>query len=208
VVNITPASQVTLSYLEERYSLQPAGEADFCTEWSTALPTLNELEQQYLDRVRANFSRLLKTPPLLENSVKMVVISPLLDLAGFYQEPFRITSEPGFEVNAVDEQEMIRGRIDVLVLQGLLWILVLESKRSDFAVSMAIPQALACMMVNPQNENPTFGLISNGNDFLFLKLLAQPHPLYAHSRLFSLLNPGNELYSVLQVLKNIGLAFY
>jgi hypothetical protein len=207
VVNLIPASQVTLADLEERYALRMAREAHFFSEWSADLPALTTLEQQYLDRVKSNFSGLLKTPPLLENSVKMVVLSLLLDLAGFYQEPFRIVSEPSIEVSAIDEQEMIRGRIDVLVLQRRLWILVIESKRSDFAVSVALPQALACMMANPNDQVSAFGLVSNGNDFLVLKLATQPHPLYAHSRLFSLLNPGNELYSVLQVLKKIGSSF-
>ena len=48
---------------------------------------------------------------------------------------------------------------------------------------------------------PTFGMITNGNEFLFLKTSQQE---YANSRLFSLVNPDNELYSVLQLLKHLG----
>jgi hypothetical protein len=133
-------------------------------------------------------------------------LSPLLDLAGFYQAPFRIASEPSIEGAAMDADEVIRGRIDVLVLQGQLWVLVLESRRSGFAVSMAIPQALACMLGNPGSTRPTYGLISNGNEFLFLKATPSPQARYAHSRLFSLLNPGNELHTVLQILLGLGKA--
>jgi hypothetical protein len=204
MVSTIPASQITLSDLEDRYGLSLNSQADFFPEWVKDLPPLAEAEQRLLDRVKTNFANLLKTPPLLENSVKMVVLSPLLDLAGFYQEPFRIESEPSIEVTTTDAGEVIRGRIDVLVLQGQLWVLVLESKRSDFAVNVAIAQTLACMMGDPENSHPSFGLISNGNEFLFLKVLKTPQPIYAHSRLFSLLNPGNDLYGVLQILKNLG----
>ncbi|MEM9004241.1 MAG: restriction endonuclease subunit R [Cyanobacteria bacterium P01_F01_bin.86] len=204
MVSIVPANKVTLADLETRYGLAITARSDFFTEWSASLPDLSELEQLLLDRVKHNFTGLLKTSPLLENSVKMVVLSSLFDLAGFYQEPFRIESEPSVDILSEDEGEIIRGKIDVLVLQGQLWVLVLESKRSDFAVNMAVSQTLAYMLSNPETNHPTFGLISNGNDFLFLKLVKTPQPQYANSRLFSLLNPGNELYTVLQVLKNLG----
>ncbi|MEH2071603.1 MAG: hypothetical protein V7K47_26190 [Nostoc sp.] len=46
---------------------------------------------------------MLKYPPLLENTVKMVVLSPLLDLADFYLSRFHIKSEKSVEVAAVDE---------------------------------------------------------------------------------------------------------
>ena len=82
--------------------------------------------------------------------------------------------------------------------------MVIESKRSDFAVTRAIPQALAYMLSNPEITQPTFGMITNGNEFLFVKSTRQPTAEYANSRLFSLVNPSNELYIVLQVLKRLG----
>ena len=51
---------------------------------------------------------LLEEPPFLENSVKMVVISPLLDLAGFYQSPFRIDTESSIEIQTEDEGLIIK----------------------------------------------------------------------------------------------------
>ena len=204
MVSIVPANKVTLADLEARYGLTATTSSDFFTEWSDSFPALSDLEQLLLDRVKHNLTGLLKTSPLLENSVKMVVLSSLFDLAGFYQEPFRIESEPSVDILSEDKGEIVRGKMDVLVLQGQLWVLVLESKRSDFAVNMAVAQTLTYMLSNPETNHPTFGLISNGNDFLFLKLVKTPQPQYANSRLFSLLNPGNELYMVLQVLKNLG----
>ena len=91
------------------------------------------------------------------------------------------------------------------MLKNRLWLLVIESKRSDFAVTRAIPQALAYMLGNPDMAQPTFGMITNGNEFLFLKGTRQPTGEYANSRLFLLVNPNNKLYVVLQVLKRLGL---
>lgn len=92
----------------------------------------------------------------------------------------------------------------MLVLKNRLWLLVIESKRSDFAVTRAIPQALSYMLGNPESAQPTFGMMTNGNEFLFLQATRQPAAEYANSRLFSLLNPDNDLYGVLQILKRLG----
>ncbi|MEN8447496.1 MAG: type I restriction endonuclease, partial [Cyanobacteria bacterium J06555_13] len=116
----------------------------------------------------------------------------------------RIETETSITIQMDDEGVVVRGRIDVLVLSQRIWMLVIESKRSDFAVTRAIPQALAYMLVNPDKSQPTFGMITNGNDFLFLKATCEPTAQYANSRLFSLLNPGNELPSVLTILKHLG----
>ncbi|MGF1514443.1 MAG: restriction endonuclease subunit R [Elainellaceae cyanobacterium] len=205
MVSVVPAGQVSVADLMERYGLEIAEmEVPEWTNLATPSDTaLSDTEKHYLDRIKTNFTRLMRQPPLLENSVKMLVLSPLLDRVGFYDAPYRIESETSVELALEDEDTIIRGRIDVLVPQEQLWILVLESKRSDFAVNGAIGQALAYMLGSP-NAGPTFGMITNGNDFLFLKLIQQPQPRYAHSKLFSLLNPGNDLYAVLQVLKRIG----
>ena len=204
MVSVIPASQVSIALLEERYGLRETTQPDFFGEWTQELEELTELEKQYLDRVKTHFKRLLKSPPLLENSVKMVVLSPLLDRAGFYDDPFHIRSEVSVDIAAEDEGKVIRGRIDVLVLKDRFWILVLDAKRSDFDVNVAMGQALTYMLANPNVGQPTFAMVSNGQSFLFLKLMKVPQPQYANSRLFSLVNPGNDLYEVLKVMKRIG----
>ncbi len=198
------ANQVTLSELQRVFGLQQTQSAAFFAEWAETHPPLNEIERQLLDRVKANFEALMADPPTLENTVKMVVLAPLLDLAGFYRQPFRIETEPSLDIETMDEDLVIRGRIDVLVLKDRLWLLVIEAKRSDFAVTRAIPQALSYMLGSAPATKPTFGMILNGNDFLFLKATRQPTAQYANSRLFSLINPDNDLYAVLQVLKRLG----
>ncbi|NJN89346.1 MAG: restriction endonuclease subunit R [Leptolyngbyaceae cyanobacterium RM2_2_4] len=203
MVQTVPAAEVTLRELKQTFGLQQAQVSTFFPEWFETHAALSEAEQQLLDRVKANFMELMEDPPMLENSVKMVVLAPLLDLAGFYHKPFRIETETSIDVELEDESTVIRGRIDVLVLKNRLWLLVIESKRSDFAVTRAIPQALTYMIGNPEAQ-PTFGMITNGNEFLFLKATRQPAAEYANSKLFSLVNPNNDLYGVLQILKRLG----
>jgi predicted type IV restriction endonuclease len=205
MVQTIPATEVTLRDLTQVLGLQPTQNSAFFSEWMEADAVLSGAEEALLDRVKANFIELMEDPPMLENSVKMVVLASLLDLAGFHHKPFRIETKTSVDVEMKDEDLVIRGRIDVLVLKNRLWLLVIESKRSDFAVTRAIPQALAYMLGNPEMTQPTFGMITNGNEFLFLKAIRQPMAEYANSRLFSLVNPNNELYSVLQVLRRLGL---
>ncbi|MGF1987061.1 MAG: type I restriction endonuclease [Nostoc sp. ZfuVER08] len=104
---------------------------------------------------------------------------------------------------AEDEEEIIKGRIDVLVIQEQFWMLVIESKRSSFSLLEAVPQALAYMLDNPSQDKPSFGLVTNGSDFIFLKLTKQNQPRYAISEQFTLLKRKSELYQVLSILKNL-----
>jgi len=201
MIQAIAAKDVTLRELKQNFGIQMSQDPAFFPEWLDGFATLSKEDRHLLDRVKANFLELMEDPPMLENTVKMVVLAPLLDLAGFYHKPFRIETETSVALEMKDEGTIIRGRIDVLVLKNRLWLLVIESKRSDFAVTRAIPQALAYMLSNSETVKPTFGMITNGNEFLFLKTSQQE---YANSRLFSLVNPDNELYSVLQLLKHLG----
>ena len=201
MVQAIAAKDVTLRELKQNLGIQISQDSAFFTEWLDDFIALGEEERHLLDRVKANFLELMEDPPMLENTVKMVVLAPLLDLAGFYHKPFRIETETAIALEMKDEGAVIRGRIDVLVIRNQLWLLVIESKRSDFAVTRAIPQALAYMLSNSETLQPTFGMITNGNEFLFLKTSRNE---YANSRLFSLINPNNELYEVLQILKHLG----
>lgn len=203
MIQAIPATEVTLRTLKRTLNLQSATDAQFFSEWQGEGEPINDLDQRSLDRVKDNYLDLLEDPPVLKNSVKMVVLGPLLDLAGFYRRPFRITTESSIDIELEDEDSVIRGRIDVLVLNALLWLVVIESKRSDFAVTRALPQTLAYMLGNPDQERSTFGFITNGTEFLFLKAQRKTIVQYATSRLFSLLNPGNELYQVLSILKHL-----
>jgi hypothetical protein len=98
----------------------------------------------------------------------------------------------------------ITGEIDVLVLSQKLWILVIEAKKLDYSLEVARPQLLAYMLTAPLANRPVFGLMMNGVDFRFVKLDQVQNPQYAVSTAFNLFNPGNDLYSVLRILKRLG----
>lgn len=202
MIQTIQARDLTLNDLEAKFGLKLAESDPFFREWLDGSPQLTDLERQSLDRVKDNYFNLVKYRPLPENLVKMVVLSPLLDLAGFYRH-FRVETETSVEISAEDEGEIVQGRIDVMVLQGQLWVLVVESKGSQFSLEPAIPQALAYMLDSPNLEKPTFGLVTNGSTFIFLKLLKQGVPQYALSYELTL-RRGNDLYVVLGVLKQMG----
>ncbi len=176
----------------------------FFREWQDNLPEITDAEKCQIDRVLANYRHLLERPPLLENAVKIVVLSPLLDLANFYLSPFHVTSEKSVEISVLDEGVIFGGQLDVLALFEQLWVLVIESKQAAFSLEVGIPQLLDCMLATPSHDQPTYGLLMNGANFMFVKLIKGETSEYAFSRWFSMFNPGNDLYDVLRVLKRLG----
>jgi predicted type IV restriction endonuclease len=196
-----PAEKVTLYDLEQRFQLQRSEDAQFFLEWQQDLLPLSEAEQQRLDRIKAIYAN-LANHSVLENTVKMAIVSPLLDLAGFYLPPFYINTEEEVQIQTADEGVAIRGRIDVLVLKDQLWLLVIESKRAEFSLRVGIPQALTYMLGTPNPDRPLYGMVTNGSNFVFLKLVQQEIPVYARSKEF-LLEEDDQLHHVLQVLKQL-----
>lgn len=203
MVETIQARNITLLELVEKFGLQLVEDEDFFKEWREELPELSEFEKQLLDQVKASYWNLLMYPPLLENTVKMVILSPLLQLAGFYLPPFHIKSEPEIQITVEDKDTIVKGNIDILVLNKRLWVLVIESKRQEFSLSVGVAQLLAYMLANPDANKPTFGLLTNGGEFQFVKLTRQDTPQYAFSHSFNLRNPGNELYTILRILKRL-----
>lgn len=193
--------QITLYDLQQKFELQQVEDTEFFLEWHENLPALTNEEQQRLRRVKAIYAN-LATRSVLENTVKMAIVSPLLDLAGFYLPPFYINTEQEILLQAKDEGKPIRGRIDVLVLKEQFWVLVIESKRAEFSLKVGVPQALTYMLATPTPHLPLYGMVTNGSSFLFLKLLYRETPHYARSKTFDL-EEGTELNTVLQILKRL-----
>jgi hypothetical protein len=80
-----------------------------------------------------------------------------------------------------------------------LWVLVIESKRAELSLKVGVPQALAYMLAAPPTQRSLYGLVTNGSNFVFLKLERQDRPRYGRSREFVLENDG-DLGTVLQVM--------
>ncbi|MEH2024822.1 type I restriction endonuclease subunit R [Nostoc sp.] len=210
MVQTIPARDISLYELEEKFGLQLATDTNFFPECTEDLPTLTDSEQEAMSttgyayaRVKSNYLNLNKHRLMSEEAVKMVVLSPLLDLAGFYQPPFEIETETPVQISAEDETVIVKGNIDVLVIQKRFWVLVIESKSSKFDVMTALPQALAYMLDCPNPAKATFGLVINGREFVFIKLIQQEHPWYARSYALSI-ERDSELHQVLSILKRLG----
>ena len=60
------------------------------------------------------------------------------------------------------------------------------------------------MMANVEPGQPRFGLVTNGDDVLLVKLRVMPEREYGLSRAFSIYTVPSELQQVLRVLKRLG----
>ena len=194
----------TLIEAESKFGLTLSSQPDFFWEWSVDLPKLTESEQIRLDLIKQRYQYHRKYGQLAESTVNAIIISPLLELAGFFDPPFRLRSEVSVKFEVEDKDEILRGRIDSLVVLDRLWVLLVESKQTSFNMDMALPQALAYMMTTPDPKQPTYGLVTNGAYFMFLKLSLKARSQYAISSDFSLYRQCNELWDVLKILKHIG----
>lgn len=198
------ASELKLNDLHDRFAIARIKDPTFFSEWCTDLPPLTEMEQILLDRVQQNFLDQLAARSIIEETVKMVILSPLLDLAGFYRSPYGIESEVPIQIAIPTEDGILQGRIDTLIVQHKLWILAVESKRTQLSIHVALPQAIAYLMATPIEQPIVFGLVTNGSEFMFIKFDRTAGLHYDLSNVFSLLNRGNDLYSVAQILKQLG----
>lgn len=88
------SDQTTLKLLHESFGLTRNPAPDFCNELTTNLIAISESQQKSLARIRDRYFYQLEEGMILEEGVKMMIVSPLLDLAGFYDPPFRTKFEP------------------------------------------------------------------------------------------------------------------
>jgi len=197
------AKDVTLHDLEENFNLVLSDNQQFFPEWQTELPDINPYEKEFLDKVKASYIHLIKYPAMLEDAVKIAVLSPLLHLSDLLLPPFLMTTETSTFISTPDDEVRIEGRIDILLLKDKFWMLVIESKRAELSIKVGFAQILSYMLASPTPDRPCFGFITNGGSFVFLKLVFNGTPQYSMSRVFDLINPGNDLYSVLSILKKI-----
>ena len=196
MVQTLAIERLTIYDLEQRFGLQEVADGSFFSEWQGDLPALSSAEQERLARVEAAYAT-LERRSLLENTVKLAVVAPLLDLAGLFLPPFYVTTEKSVEITALTDELTLKGRLDVLVLKDQLWVLVIESKRAEFSLKVGIPQVLGYMLAAPESPLPLYGLVTNGSSFVFLKLVGRQ---YARSKEL-ILDQDEGLAKTLQITK-------
>lgn len=197
------AENVTLEQLILLYGLELVDSEEFFREWQDELPELTNSDKQLLDQIKAGYINLRNYPPLLENTVNTTVLSPLLFIGKFYLPPFHLKLEKSIEIETQDNQTIIKGRIDFLLLNQKFWVTVIESKQVAYSVEAGLDQILVYMLAAPQSQDVVFGMITSGGSFIFIKLLKGDPPRYATSDIFDVRNRSNELYNVLRILKRI-----
>lgn len=203
MVQTIQSKDITLRDLNINFGLQLTHDGQFFPEWQENLPEITDLQKQQLNQVKEGYFNLLAYPPMLEGVVRMAILDPLLFIGGFYLAPFQVKAEKSVKISTEDEGVIVTGSLDVLVLKDTIWVMVIESKQVEFSIEAGLAQILSYMLANPNPEKPSFGMITTGGSFIFLKLVKGNSPQYGLSRLFSLLNPGNDLYTVLSILNRL-----
>lgn len=201
MAEIIQASNLALYQVEEKFNLAQANDPQFFPEWRGSNQNLNDYEKHWLDQAKEDFLS-LRSYPLHEEIVKISVLAPVLSIAGLCHAPFVPAAEKQVQISFEAEAEIIRGRIDLLILHRNLWVATIETKPKQADVLQALPQALFYMMASPI-MTPLFGLLTNGNHFIFVKLVKQEPPQYELSELFTLLRQENDLYSVVGILRHL-----
>lgn len=197
------ASGLSLHDIKTKFGLKYADDEQFFREWIDDLPELTDGEKQALDKLKAGYLNNAEYS-MLEDTVKMVVLGPLLYLADFYLAPFHIEAEKSVELITEDEGFIVRGNIDVLLFTENFWVVAIETKSKQYSLEAGLPQLLFYMLANPGTEVPTFGLLTNGSNFRFVKVLKGETWQYAVSKIFDIRNPGNDLYEIFRILKRLG----
>ena len=196
------AKTLTLHDVETKFNFKLCEDEEFFREWIDDLPEITDDKKRSLDKLKAGYMNSVKYA-MIEDAVKMVVLAPLLFLADFYLTPFHIETEKSVELTIEDEDIIVRGSIDVLLFLQSFWVVAIEAKRSQYSVEAGLPQLLFYMLNDPSPEQVTFGLMTNGSSFRFIKVSKQDTPQYAVSKLFDIANPRNELYEVFRILKRV-----
>ena len=133
----------TISEAEQLFNLNRSLLSNFFIEWNPPYPDLIESDRLNLEILWNRYIYHRSAGHLLENTVMLLLISPLLTIAGFYDPPFRVKAEESVRITLSDSEEVLQGRLDLLILLDCLWVIVLESKKTLLSVWCAVPQALA-----------------------------------------------------------------
>jgi len=104
MVQTIPAKDLTLYDVKVKFGLKLSEDDQFFRQWIDDLPEITDLEKRSLDQVKAGYLHLSEYP-MPDSLFKMVVLSPLLALAGFYRPPFRVTAEAPLQIAAEDEAQ-------------------------------------------------------------------------------------------------------
>lgn len=202
----TTAISLAITSLNEahrRFGLSLTSDPQFFPEWQEDLPSLTEPEQSTLDHLKDRYLYYAADGAISEGTVNFILVSPVLEVLGVYDPPYRVRGEAYVRIELESEGEVLEGRIDALVVQEQVWVILIEAKRYGFSVLQAIPQALAYLVADPAGVQPRFAWVTTGEDSIFLKL-DPGRRVYGQSHKFTILSDeDHDLTRVVRVLKRI-----
>jgi hypothetical protein len=175
------------------------------------LENLTEFEQRELVQIRNDFDNYLTIGKVSEGQVKLLVVGPLLRLAGFYRSPIQISVEEDIaDIDITDEDTKITGRMDILAVNKAqqttaniyFWILVIETKNSLADVLAGLPQLLTYAFKSLEHQTSAWGLVTNGARYQFVYLQPGNPPTYQLMPLLNLMESEPSI-QIIQVLKAI-----
>ena len=175
------------------------------------LEKLTDVEKKELEQIRDDFDFYLTEDEVSEGQVKLLTISPLLRLGGFYRHPIRITLEEKIgDIDIEDSDTKIRGRLDILAVHrtrqtatnASFWILVIESKNSEIAPAAGLSQLLTYAFPSLKFQESVWGLTTNGMGYQFVYIQSDKPPIYQLMPFLNLMEPEPSV-KILQVFKAI-----
>lgn len=175
-----------------------------------SLKPVTEFEQQELLQTRSDFDNHLIAGAASEGQIKLVVVSPLLRLAGFYRYPLKVRVEEGISKIEIVDETTITGRFDILAINQAqqtadnvpFWVLVIESKNSEVSPSRGLPQLLTYAYRSLEHQEAVWGLTTNGELYRFVRIQAGNPSTYQLMPILSLTELESSV-KLLQVLKAI-----
>ena len=203
------AQKLTLKQVHQLLKLNKLPNGSFTPLLS--LEPLTEFEEQELTQIRDDFDNYLIEGKVLEGQIKLLVIAPLLRLAGFYRSPIKISLEQDIDTIVVeDEDTKITGRFDILAVNKeyptatdiAFWLLVIESKNSSINSLEGLPQLLTYAHQSLKHQKLVWGLSTNGTDYRFVLIKLGNPPTYQQMPLLNLMDSESAVL-LLQVLKAI-----
>jgi hypothetical protein len=190
-----------LAEAHRKLGLSLSPDSRFFSEWRDRLPPLTAVEQSRLDHLKQQYLHYADSNSITEGTVNLILLSPLLEILGLMDSPYQVRGEKYIRFAIEDGDTMLDGLMDALLIQDQLWLIVIESKRYGFSVRQALAQTLADMAGAPGSS--VFGLITTGEDYLFVKLDRAASQYALSDKLTLSTAEGNQLYTVAQIIKRL-----
>ncbi|UBF28624.1 restriction endonuclease subunit R [Kovacikia minuta CCNUW1] len=200
------AKNLTLEQVHQLLKLEEDSDDLSFTEL-LALEPLTEFEQQEISQIQNDFRYYLNAGKVAEGQVKLLVLAPLLRLAGFYRPPIQILLEQDIaEITIADEDTTISGRLDLLAINRhkapYFWVLVIEAKNSQIDSLAGLPQLLTYAFEGLKQQESVWALTTNGVSYRFAYLQSANPSIYQLLPEVNLIDRDRAI-QLLQVLKAI-----